>query len=130
MSIKDEFEKKAGSVLVVDAAGDKQWYRNGELHREDGPAIEWDDGNKEWYRNGQRHRDDGPAAEHANGNKSWFRDGVKLTDEQVAALLQELQEQKVKAENLAAEEFEEGVQASAGPLRRDMPLPKPTWLKK
>jgi hypothetical protein len=45
---------------------------NGELHRLDGPAIEWTDGDKEWWVNGQRHRVDGPAIEWANGDKMWF----------------------------------------------------------
>ena len=32
-----------------------EWYNlNGELHREDGPAIEFADGDKSWYINGQR----------------------------------------------------------------------------
>ncbi len=32
--------------------GAKAWYRNGKLHREDGPAIEEADGSKEWFLNG------------------------------------------------------------------------------
>ena len=32
--------------------GSKFWWLNEELHREDGPAIEWLDGTKEWYLNG------------------------------------------------------------------------------
>ncbi len=37
-------------------------YRNerGELHREDGPAIEYTSGTKMWYQNGKLHREDGP----------------------------------------------------------------------
>jgi hypothetical protein len=35
------------------------------------PAIEWADGTKEWYINGQLHREDGPAIEWANGTKEW-----------------------------------------------------------
>lgn len=42
------------------------------LHREDGPAIEWDDGGKSWYINGEKHRTDGPAHEYANGSKFWY----------------------------------------------------------
>jgi hypothetical protein len=34
--------------------GTKLWYRNGGLHREDGPAVELADGTREWYRNGER----------------------------------------------------------------------------
>ena len=30
----------------------KEWYVNGKLHREDGPAVEWEDGSKSWYVNG------------------------------------------------------------------------------
>ena len=51
------------------------WYRNGKLHREDGPAVEWDDGTKEWYHNGKCHREDGPAIECAGGTKYWYRNG-------------------------------------------------------
>ena len=32
----------------------KSWYLNSKLHREDGPAIERDDGYKEWVLNGER----------------------------------------------------------------------------
>ena len=33
--------------------GDKCWYLNGKLHREDGPAIEYSNGHKEWFLNGK-----------------------------------------------------------------------------
>ena len=55
--------------------GDKFWYLNGQLHREDGPACEYVTGDKQWYINGKRHRDDGPAIECANGSKQWFING-------------------------------------------------------
>ena len=55
--------------------GDKEWYLNGNLHRNDGPAIEWSDGTKEWYLNGKLHRGDGPAVERSNGTKKWFLNG-------------------------------------------------------
>jgi hypothetical protein len=29
------------------------WYRNGKVHREDGPAVVNSDGSKEWYQNGE-----------------------------------------------------------------------------
>ncbi len=31
--------------------GDKLWFKDGALHREGGPAIEWCDGNKFYYLN-------------------------------------------------------------------------------
>ena len=55
--------------------GDKEWYLNGKLHREDGPAVEWADGYKEWFLNGKLHREDGPAVESAFGHKEWFLNG-------------------------------------------------------
>ena len=46
---------------------------NGELHREDGPAIKRKDGTEEWYRNGVRYsRLDGPQRKEINGNKIWY----------------------------------------------------------
>lgn len=37
------------------ANGTKEWYLNGELHREDGPAVERADGTKEWCLDGVRY---------------------------------------------------------------------------
>ena len=62
---------KTYTVMVHDN-GDKAWYRDGKVHREDGPAIENADGGKVWYLNGKLHREDGPAIEHADGDKSWY----------------------------------------------------------
>lgn len=49
--------------------------RDGELHRDDGPAYEsvWPNGDyrREWYVGGVRHRSDGPAV-------SEFRHGVRV----------------------------------------------------
>ena len=36
------------------ANGDKVWYLNGQLHRADGPAIEFTNGGKHWYLNGEK----------------------------------------------------------------------------
>jgi len=54
------------------------WYLDGELHREDGPAVEMYNGTKIWYRNGELHREDGPAIEFDNGIKKWFLDGDEI----------------------------------------------------
>jgi hypothetical protein len=51
------------------------YYLDGELHREDGPAIEWASGTKEWWVNGELHRENGPAIEFANGSKQWYVGG-------------------------------------------------------
>jgi len=62
------------TVQVFDN-GDKKWFINGRLHREDGPAIEHASGSKSWFINGNRHRDDGPAIEYASGEKRWYING-------------------------------------------------------
>jgi len=66
---------------VERADGTKFWYLNGSLHREDGPAVEYADGSKEWYLNDRLHREDGPAVEYADGGKEWFLNGKSFTEE-------------------------------------------------
>ena len=63
------------SKLTKNENGDKVWTNeNNLLHREDGPARQWNNGNKEWYY-GDLHRENGPAVDHINGNKFWFLNG-------------------------------------------------------
>jgi len=59
---------------VVNSAGDVV-YRDGknQLHRLDGPAVEWADGKrKAWFVNGKRHRLDGPAIDFGDDYKAWW----------------------------------------------------------
>jgi hypothetical protein len=55
---------------------------NDQLHRADGPAIEYANGDKMWYLNGRRHREDGPAIERADGNKIWYLNGQEYSFDQ------------------------------------------------
>jgi len=56
--------------------GDRFWYnKKGQLHRLDGPSIEYNDRTKKWYKNGQLHRINGPAIECADGEKHWYING-------------------------------------------------------
>jgi len=55
--------------------GWKAHFLDGKMHKEDGPAIVYDDGREEWYFNNKKHREDGPAVIHVNGREEWFRDG-------------------------------------------------------
>ena len=66
--------------------GHKEWRLNGDLHREDGPAIESANGDKEWYLNGDLHREDGPAVEFANGTKEWYLNDEKVDPETIVDL--------------------------------------------
>jgi hypothetical protein len=61
--------------LIVDDFGNKFWYKDDMLHREDGPAMERRRGIKYWYINGKLHREDGPAIEYPDGYGSWFYNG-------------------------------------------------------
>ncbi len=62
--------------LKTDKYEAKCWYKDDELHREDGPAIECLDGTKKWYQNGLLHRENGPAVEWWNKDKFWYKDGM------------------------------------------------------
>ena len=62
--------------------GHKTWVLNGQLHREDGPAIVWADGTKKWFLHGRCHRTDGPAVEGADGRKDWYLNGDWFSEEE------------------------------------------------
>jgi hypothetical protein len=60
-------------TLIIDSRGTKRWYNlKNQLHREEGPAVEYLDGYTEWYINGKLHREDGPAVYTADGYKAWW----------------------------------------------------------
>ena len=37
---------------IVESQNEKRWIKNGERHREDGPAVVWGSGHKFWYLDG------------------------------------------------------------------------------
>jgi hypothetical protein len=66
------------SMMHTDQYGTRFWYNSkGDLHRTDGPAVEWPGGDCEWWLNGQRHRVDGPACEYADGDCEWWLNGQR-----------------------------------------------------
>ena len=69
-------------TVKVYPSGDKSWWLNGKLHREDGPAYEEANGYKSWWLNDKRHREDGPAIEYAEGDKEWHLNGREVTEEE------------------------------------------------
>ena len=71
------------SKLNTDVYNHKYWkLPNGDFHREDGPAIEYNNGDKDWWLNGKRHRDDGPAVERINGYKAWFLNNKMYSEQE------------------------------------------------
>ena len=68
-------------VEVIIGFNGTHYYKNGKLHREDGPASEYKNGTKFWYLNGKLHRINGPAVEWSNGDKAWWKnDKLHRTD--------------------------------------------------
>jgi len=78
---RGQLHREDGPAIEYDN-GDKLWFLNGKCHREGGPAIEYDNGDKEWYLNGWLHREDGPAVECVNGDKHWWINGVRIQSEE------------------------------------------------
>jgi hypothetical protein len=69
-----KLHRDGGEPAYVSANGKhREFYKFGNLHREDGPAKELADGGYEYFLNGLRHRDNGPAVVHANGDKMWYQ---------------------------------------------------------
>jgi hypothetical protein len=66
----DKISKRNG--VCYDYSGAKCWYKDGEYHREGGPAIDHPEGYKEWCIEGKTHRVDGPAIMDHDGTKNGF----------------------------------------------------------
>jgi hypothetical protein len=65
------------SILVIN--GNRYYHnKNGDMHREDGPAFESKDGWQVWYINGRKHREDGPAVVHSSGVMEWWLNDVNI----------------------------------------------------
>jgi hypothetical protein len=75
--IKNKNVKNKNEYTVKVYNDKTEWFLNGERHREDGPAVEFNDGSKYWMQHGKFHRLDGPAIEHKNGNKYWYKKGKR-----------------------------------------------------
>lgn len=67
---------------IRDTAQGREYYRNGVLHRDGGPAIECKNGDRHWYDNGMRHRVEGPAVELAKGGKEWWVKAIKMSEDE------------------------------------------------
>ena len=57
---------------VIWTSGTQEWYINNKRHRVDGPVLIWSNGSQEWYINGLLSRENGPAVIHANGKQVWY----------------------------------------------------------
>ena len=74
--------------VTIDKEKTIRWYNDKkQLHRLDGPAIEWTNGYKVWFVEDKLHRLDGPAIEYANGDKEWYVDEEQMTEEEFNAYI-------------------------------------------
>lgn len=81
----DLFSERPEPTTLRD--GTREWHLpNGQLHRDDGPAIEYADGSKAWYRNDELHREDGPAIEYSDGTGEWFWHNTHVMPEHIEKL--------------------------------------------
>jgi hypothetical protein len=74
---KDGKLHRINGPAALDKGGTIFWYQNGKRHRINGPAVEWASESKSWYQNGKLHRTDGPAYEHYDGSVEYY-----INDEQ------------------------------------------------
>ena len=59
----------------------KYWYRYIRKHPSFTGCLINGDNSKAWFKNGEYHREDGPAFEFANGSKQWRLNGTYLTEQ-------------------------------------------------
>jgi hypothetical protein len=72
------------STWQQQATGNIFWKTaEGIVHREDGPAIEAENGSKYWFFNGKQHRVDGPATIHADGSEYWIINNISVKKEDI-----------------------------------------------
>jgi hypothetical protein len=86
---EEEFNEKVKMIPIKKEFDDRIEYHlpNGDLHREDGPAVEYSDGGKQWCINGKLHREDGPAVEWENGARWWYFHGKLHRDGDLPAVV-------------------------------------------
>lgn len=63
---------------VVDPDGAESWCVAGKLHRLDGPAVIDTNGDELWYQDNLLHRTNGPAVIHFDGSTEWWLDGNRI----------------------------------------------------
>lgn len=86
---KDPFDNrkrfKDGSLVngwTISTCGVETWYKDGLIHREDGPARnDYKEEIKQWYKDGEKHREGGPAVIYSDGTKEWWLEGDQYTEE-------------------------------------------------
>lgn len=68
-------EKDSLYEKVLTKNGSVVHYKDGDFHRDGGPAIVDQDGGKTWFYEGLRHRENGPAITEPDGTKEYWIKG-------------------------------------------------------
>ena len=90
----------------TDEDGNVRYYKNGLLHREDGPAIEYVSGYKSWFFDGKLHREDGPAVTYISGSSFWYINGqFHRVDGPAVELINGYKEYWINDEELTKDQF-------------------------
>lgn len=72
---------------IIDGEGTERWFKDGLLHREDGPAVIKKNGYKAWYKDGLRHREDGPAMINLDGSNYYYMNDKELKEKDYLEVL-------------------------------------------
>lgn len=79
-----------GRVFDAMFAGGTRFVNDqGQLHRDDGPAVIEEKGDQHWFVNGEHHREGAPATVYANGSVAWYKNGFLHKEDGPAVVLSE-----------------------------------------
>jgi hypothetical protein len=73
--IRGNLHREDGPAVIWNNE-DCEWYYNGVLHRLDGPAVMYEGCREEWWVNGLLHRIGGPAIRHTDTKEEWWVNGL------------------------------------------------------
>ena len=84
-------------AVMIDGGNARQyWCQEGQIHRNEGPAIIYGNGTQEWYQHGKRHRDEdqGPALVSYDGKQEWYQHGQLHREGDLPARIDHLDNQE------------------------------------
>lgn len=91
--------KNLKTGVYKDFQGNKYYYQNGMLHREnDLPAIEWSDGSKSWYYNNLKHRINGFAIDWKDGRQEYWFEGIQYTEKEFNLMILNQKQSRIMKE--------------------------------
>lgn len=72
-----------GCEILLSSGGEYVYFVLDEsLHRDDGPAVIWNDGGVEYWQNDKLHREDGPAVIDKDGSVRYWLNNIKYYSEE------------------------------------------------